>query len=445
MRTRTVVLTTAALALLLVAAPLTAAKGPPADRGHQAQGQPADDKGGQSTPSQHQASQAGASNDQDSPGAARGPSEDRGPPEHAGDPQGPAEGDRPASSKGRSDQAHEQAPGQTRSKAQDPAPEDPDDEEPQDGSEASEEPASAPEEADPEPAPAPEPEPEPAPEETLAPLDPVAEEPTEASDLDPVIEPTEPVPDPDAQATEPPVTEAAGSQGAGDEHGEPATGFSSTRLGQALVPAALTQPAAEPESRSGQPAATGTSSKPGLWGTPALVMLGLTALAGAAYARRHEPGADQPAEAPAPPEPPLEALELPAEVEPSLSGFMEQGHAALDQGDPASAIDWFRAAVALDPQASGARLSLGVTLAHSGRLPEALETIEAAVQLEPGDPLTRFHLARVLAQMGLGPDALDELERVVPQMPYMVEQVHQDPAFASLQDHPRFLAMLGKL
>lgn len=93
-----------------------------------------------------------------------------------------------------------------------------------------------------------------------------------------------------------------------------------------------------------------------------------------------------------------------------------------------------------------AHLCLGVCLAGLDRDEEALESLGHAAELAPGDPVPVYHQARILARMGRSPEALDRLARVVPVLPdEMVQALAGDEAFSSLADHPRFLALTGRL
>ncbi len=258
---------------------------------------------------------------------------------------------------------------------------------------------------------------------------------------------------PDGTAAAEPATmldeSRSGSQGA-------FTGRLTPTTGQPLASTALSGGTGSQGQGSGAQAAA--SQAPG-WDLAPLILIGLAALTGGAMATRRRPERST-GHAPSPSIPaagPSEATEPPERPKPSQPGpgtslppgapaLLELAQEAVGRGDHEGAIGWFETAIALQPELPVAHLCLGVCLAQLGRDEEALESLGHAAQLAPGDPVPVYHQARILARTGRSQEALGQLARVVPVLPgEMVEALAEDEAFASLADHPRFLALTGRL
>ncbi len=93
--------------------------------------------------------------------------------------------------------------------------------------------------------------------------------------------------------------------------------------------------------------------------------------------------------------------------------------ALSDRGDR-SALEHYRAAIAINPDWPDAYAGLGETLRQFGQSQEAVSVLEQALELAPDDPKIRFSLARSLSAAGRQDESLVHLEQVL----------EQDPEFA---------------
>jgi hypothetical protein len=215
------------------------------------------------------------------------------------------------------------------------------------------------------------------------------------------------------------------------------------------------------------PSGTGSSTAPGIGASflvlgPALAFglmaLGLVARARypGAYDGDHEadaePGDVEPMEdvdeEPAEPEPDAEADEAttqPAAPRPGPVGLLTLGRQALDRGDVEEAAEWFRTVTMAEPDRQVAHFCLGLCLEKKGELAEAEAALAEARRLRPGDVETAYAHAQVLARQGRTREALRELEALADDMPGLAERLQDDEAWASLRDHPRWLALTGEL
>jgi spermidine synthase len=83
------------------------------------------------------------------------------------------------------------------------------------------------------------------------------------------------------------------------------------------------------------------------------------------------------------------------------------------QGQPAKAIETYKAAAAADPLSPAVHTQLGLALAQQGLPEEALGYFQRAFQLDPGDPRVCFNLGYALARLGRPADAQQPLRNAV--------------------------------
>lgn len=132
--------------------------------------------------------------------------------------------------------------------------------------------------------------------------------------------------------------------------------------------------------------------------------------------------------------------------EPAEVAHLRAARAAVARGDLAEALARFDDALRIDPGLPVAHLGRAVCLAALARQEEAHASLHlglANAQVGPG--LAR-ELSRVAAREGNGPLAMDLLGHALahrPDAPH--DDVLDDPAYGALRDHPRLLAMLGRL
>lgn len=175
----------------------------------------------------------------------------------------------------------------------------------------------------------------------------------------------------------------------------------------------------------------------------------LTVLAGIAVGLTRSPWTPGSDRDPAPPDrdPPAfdpenpEDPELPA----GFDGVLRLAQAAAKAGEYEDAATWFQAAVDLRPDLQVGHLCLGLCLEELGKHEEALACLDEAVNLDPEDGLPRYARARVLVQVQRTGDAISALEPLVQADEAVADVAAEDPAFRELRDHPRFLAVLGRL
>jgi tetratricopeptide (TPR) repeat protein len=95
---------------------------------------------------------------------------------------------------------------------------------------------------------------------------------------------------------------------------------------------------------------------------------------------------------------------------------------------------------------------MGAAYWRQGRTEEATRHFERAVRMFDSlvakgadDPFTRYYIAAVHALTGASDRAFDSLERVATQLPALtIARMHRDPDLASLQNDPRFTALISR-
>jgi tetratricopeptide (TPR) repeat protein len=89
------------------------------------------------------------------------------------------------------------------------------------------------------------------------------------------------------------------------------------------------------------------------------------------------------------------------------------GAALGNSGRLPEAIEHFKQALRLAPDAPSTHLNLGNALARTGRLPEAIELYERALRLDPADAEAHYDLGNALAQTGRLPEAIQHYEQAL--------------------------------
>lgn len=117
----------------------------------------------------------------------------------------------------------------------------------------------------------------------------------------------------------------------------------------------------------------------------------------------------------------------------------------LRSGDYAGALAWLDAAAADAPDLPLAHVGRAVCLAQLGREDDAREALDAALRSPQADGGLALSLAGMCAQAGHAPLAMGLLEAAVEADPGLGERARDDPSFAGLRDHPRFLLIVGVL
>lgn len=145
---------------------------------------------------------------------------------------------------------------------------------------------------------------------------------------------------------------------------------------------------------------------------------------------------------------PIEAAprRVPVEIpsSPALT-CLRQGRTAAAAGEFEQAVSWFDHALALDAKLGVAHLCRSLCLLELGREDEAAHALHAAVECAPRDPAARVAFARICLGSGMAPIAMGLVGAALEERPDLSNAVQNDPAFASLRDHPMFLQMTGAL
>lgn len=208
--------------------------------------------------------------------------------------------------------------------------------------------------------------------------------------------------------------------------------------------------------------ARSTSDGPAFLGTAAwLASAGSLLLAGLAMVRLHgsprsptardRSTANGPPEDPAPdafdggPDAPRRDAFLEAQPPTGVDGVLTVAQACVDRGDFEAASRWFETAIALRPRMTVAHFCLGLVLEELGRDEEALEAFTSAKELGGTGPAPTYRQARILARLDRSKAALSHLAEALSEEPQLRDDAAEDPAFQPLMDHPRFLAILGRL
>jgi tetratricopeptide (TPR) repeat protein len=196
---------------------------------------------------------------------------------------------------------------------------------------------------------------------------------------------------------------------------------------ESRVPVAFPNPYAPPEEDDG-----GLLS-PWAWALP---ILGLVGLGAALVSTR--PGSVAPAPPPRAPGP--------LRVSPAtLEGLLRAGKDAVEEARFEEAVAWFTQAIKLDPRLPVAHFCLGVCLAAMGRDEDAYAALRKAHRLDPAEGAYRLELARAAARLGRHQEAMQQMAPLLRLLPDLAADAGDDAAFASMRDHPRWLAMLGRL
>ena len=183
------------------------------------------------------------------------------------------------------------------------------------------------------------------------------------------------------------------------------------------------------------PAPAGVPSGSPSW-LPALWAVPLLGVFGAVLAARRRDTAPRAI--------PLAPVTIAAPPE-TLKDALLRGHAATKAGDLVEALACFDAALRMAPGLGVALFCRGVCLASMGRMAEAYAALEESVMEDPTDGARRVHLARVALALGRAKDAMDILAPLARDAPQVGDAMFQDAALAGLRDHPRFLALCGRL
>lgn len=86
-------------------------------------------------------------------------------------------------------------------------------------------------------------------------------------------------------------------------------------------------------------------------------------------------------------------------------------------GEPEQAADFYRRALAINPDLGGAHYALGMTLQSGAKLDAAIAEFKASARLSPENPLPLQALARALAQKGDSAGALATLDQLLKMQP----------------------------
>jgi serine/threonine-protein kinase len=88
------------------------------------------------------------------------------------------------------------------------------------------------------------------------------------------------------------------------------------------------------------------------------------------------------------------------------------GEALTGRGDP-QGVGYYRAALALQPDAVAAHVNLAVALANLGRLDEAIDHAERALRIRPGSAVARYNVSTWLLRVGRYAEAEEHARRAI--------------------------------
>lgn len=127
-----------------------------------------------------------------------------------------------------------------------------------------------------------------------------------------------------------------------------------------------------------------------------------------------------------------------------VEGVLRVAQAYLDRGDYEPAAEWFATASELAPKRPTPHFCRAVCFEELDRLDDAMAAYAAAREAGAGaTPI--YRQARLIARDGRPREALTPLRRALDEEPALIEDAAGDEAFDALRDHPRFLALVGKL
>lgn len=138
------------------------------------------------------------------------------------------------------------------------------------------------------------------------------------------------------------------------------------------------------------------------------------------------------------------ASDLAMPREPGVDAFLLAGREAAGDGDSTLALKWFESALALEPGLTVGHVLRGLCLESMELYHEAHAAFVEAARLGNRDAEAHYHLARSLMWGGYNREAIDALA-IACAAPGYVERAAEDASFVDLRDHPRFLALLGRL
>lgn len=130
---------------------------------------------------------------------------------------------------------------------------------------------------------------------------------------------------------------------------------------------------------------------------------------------------------------------------PDVASLLRAGKAAVEGDRFDEAVAWFTQALKLNPRLHVAHFCLGVCLNAMGRHVDAYAALRKAHKLDPQEGAYRLELARAAARTERHREAMALMGPLLAALPTLAEQAGQDDAFAGMRDHPRWLAMLGRL
>lgn len=295
------------------------------------------------------------------------------------------------------------------------------------------------------PAPAPLPTPTPTPSTTLV------QAPVHAPAAPPAKETPSPAPEPAAPAPGVPVEDVAppSEDSAADEprsrvvSPKRATGPASDAELAPLPPLVRATGGPTPTHVRGATVPTPSAELTGLWwGLPlaGLLALGIVASSGRLLQARRLERKVPLAKAAAPT--PILAAEAPAGT---VDEMLRAAKDAVDSYHYQEAIAWFDRVLAQDAKLAVAHFCRGVCLMALGRDEECYWAYRRAYEADPQEGAYRLELARACGRTGRTAEAMDVLGALLQAMPELAADVADDPSFASLRDHPRFLVMVGLL
>ena len=118
----------------------------------------------------------------------------------------------------------------------------------------------------------------------------------------------------------------------------------------------------------------------------------------------------------------LADLKKAVELKPELpDAWAYYGQALLRTGDPETATEAYRKALAANPYSFTANMQMAILLKESGDMPGALDCLRRAQQVRPKDLGLRYQFAAIALQQGNLDSARRSLEEIVKESPSYTE------------------------
>lgn len=141
----------------------------------------------------------------------------------------------------------------------------------------------------------------------------------------------------------------------------------------------------------------------------------------------------------------LYAIAKPGGSDLSPQEYYNQAKSASQQGDQKKAMEYYRAAIKLDPEYGQALTGLGAMLLMQKKIDEAQPLFERALELDPGHATALINMAMIDQARGNEDSALKRLQQVIERNPnYAEAHLNLGSLLASMKRHEEAIEHLSK-